>query len=154
MGRYPYTGRLGVLGDEDRDKVREAMELLEVAELADADFMQLSDGQRQRVMLARALCQEPRVLLLDEPTTYLDIRYQVSLLRTLAQLVRERGLAVVMTLHELSLARQASDWLVCIKDGAVVAQGTSADVFVDEVILDLYDLAPDTFDSVTATPRV
>jgi iron complex transport system ATP-binding protein len=105
-------------------------------------------------MLARALCQEPRVLLLDEPTTYLDIRYQVSLLRTLARLVRERGLAVVMTLHELSLARQASDWLVCIKDGAVVAQGTSADVFVDEVILDLYDLAPDTFDSVTATPRV
>jgi iron complex transport system permease protein len=154
MGRYPYTGRLGVLGDEDRDKVREAMELLEVAELADADFMQLSDGQRQRVMLARALCQEPRVLLLDEPTTYLDIRYQVSLLRTLAQLVRERGLAVVMTLHELSLARQASDWLVCIKDGAVVAQGTSADVFVDEVILDLYDLAPDTFDSASGIPHV
>jgi iron complex transport system ATP-binding protein len=154
MGRYPYTGRLGVLGDEDRDKVREAMELLEVAELADADFMQLSDGQRQRVMLARALCQEPRVLLLDEPTTYLDIRYQVSLLRTLARLVRERGLAVVMTLHELSLARQASDWLVCIKDGAVVAQGTSADVFVDEVVYDLYDLEPGTFDSVTATPRV
>jgi len=151
MGRYPYTGRLGVLGDKDRAKVREAMELLEVADLAQADFMQLSDGQRQRVLLARALCQEPRVLLLDEPTSYLDIRYQVSLLRTLRELARTQGLAVVMTLHELSLARQASDWLVCIKDGVVAVQGAPGDVFVDEVIHDLYDLDPGTFDVASGT---
>lgn len=154
MGRYPYTGRLGVLADKDRAKVHAAMGLLEVEDLAQADFMQLSDGQRQRVLLARALCQEPRVLLLDEPTSYLDIRYQVSLLRTLRALARERGLAVVMTLHELSLARQASDWLLCVKDGAVTTQGAPADVFVDEVICDLYDLEPGTFDADTAIPHL
>lgn len=151
MGRYPFTGRLGVLTNEDRAKVREAMRLLEVEDLAGEDFMRLSDGQRQRVLLARALCQEPRVLLLDEPTSYLDIRYQVSLLRTLRRLAQAQGLAVIMTLHELSLARQASDWLVCIKDGAVATQGTPEAVFVDEVIYDLYDLEPGTFDSASGT---
>ncbi|MDO4539449.1 MAG: ABC transporter ATP-binding protein, partial [Coriobacteriales bacterium] len=151
MGRYPYTGRLGVLSDEDRRKVDEALALMEVADLAATDFMQLSDGQRQRVLLARALCQEPQVLVLDEPTSYLDIRYQVGLLNTLRMLAAERGLAVVMSLHELSLARQVADWLVCVKDGGIVAQGASAHVFTDEVVRQLFDLEDGMFDAATGT---
>lgn len=149
MGRYPYTGHLGSTTPEDRGKVREAMELLQVWDLRDQDFMRLSDGQRQRVMLARAVCQEPRTLILDEPTNHLDVRYQVELLRVLRRLAHERGLGILLTLHELPLARRVSDWLVCIKDGGVLLQGTPEEVFVPEVIDALYDLEPGTYDAFT-----
>lgn len=148
-GRYPYTGRLGVATEEDLRKVREAMELVHVWDLRDRDFAQLSDGQRQRIMLARAICQEPRLLVLDEPTSHLDVRYQIELLRVLRHLARERGIGILMTMHELPLARRVSDWLVCVKDGAVVAQGTPEDVFTASVIDALYDLEPGTFDVLT-----
>lgn len=153
-GRYPHTGRLGVLSDVDRARVREAMELLHVWGLRDRDFMQISDGQRQRVMLARALCQEPCLLVLDEPTSFLDIRYQVELFDTLHLLARERGLCIVMSLHELTLARQVSDWLVCVKDGSLLTQGTPGEVFVPEVIDRLFDLVPGTFDARTGEIRL
>lgn len=151
MGRYPHTGRLGVLRRADRDAVRDAMELMGVSSLAECDYLRISDGQRQRVLLARAVCQQPRVLLLDEPMSYLDIRFQVELLGTLRHLVATHDLGIVMSLHELSLARQVSDWLVCVKDGAVMAQGTADQVFVPEVIDRLFDLEPGMYDSLTGT---
>lgn len=151
MGRYPYTGRMGVLSLADKGVVRVSMELLHVDDLAQQDFMQLSDGQRQRVMLARALCQQPRLLVLDEPTSYLDIRYQVELLGVLRHLVTERELGIVMSLHELSLARQISDWIVCVKDGVVAEQGTPDQVFTRQTIDRLYDLVPGTFDPTSGT---
>lgn len=154
MGRHPHTGRLGILSDEDRTKVRAAMELVHVWDLRHNDFMRLSDGQRQRVMLARAICQEPRVMILDEPTNYLDIRYQIELLDILRQLVREREMSIVMSLHELPLARVASDWVVCIKDGVVMAQGRPEEVFVSQTIDELYDLTPGSFDPVTGGIRL
>ena len=149
MGRYPYTGRLGIATLTDRKKVREAMELLQVWDLRDRDFMQLSDGQRQRVLLARAVCQEPCTLVLDEPTSHLDVRYQIELLSVLRHLACERGLGILMTLHELPLARRASDWLVCVKEGKVALQGTPEQVFVSSVIDALFDLEPGTYDALT-----
>ena len=95
-GRYPYTGRLGLLSDEDRAKVDEALALVGADELADRDFSCISDGQRQRVLLARAICQEPEVIVLDEPTSFLDIRYKLELLTVLKQLVREKQVAVIL----------------------------------------------------------
>ena len=100
-GRYPYTGRLGLLSDEDRVKVDEALALVGADELADRDFSCISDGQRQRVLLARAICQEPEVIVLDEPTSFLDIRYKLELLTVLKQLVREKQVAVILSLHEI-----------------------------------------------------
>ena len=149
LGRYPHTGRLGLLGEHDRVRVREAMEMVHAWDLRDRDFMRISDGQRQRVLLARAVCQEPRAILLDEPTSYLDIHYQIELLGLLRRLARERGLGMLMSLHELSLAREVSDWVVCLRDGRVMAQGTPAEVFVPSVIDRLYDLAPGSFDPAT-----
>lgn len=141
-GRHPYTGRFGVLRDDDWACVCEAMELMHVWELRDKDYMQLSDGQRQRVLLARALCQQPRVLVLDEPTSYLDVRYQIELFAVLCELAHTWGMGIVMSLHDLALAKRVSDRLVCIKDGAVLAQGTVADIFTQSVMVELFDLEP------------
>lgn len=154
MGRYPHTGRLGVLSEADRACVREAMELVEVWDLRHADFMRLSDGQRQRVMLARAICQEPRIMVLDEPTSYLDVRFQIDLLRVLRALAATKGVGIVMSLHELPLAFQVSDWVVCVREGAIMAQGTPVQMFVSEVIDTLYDLEPGVFDPKTGGLRL
>ena len=145
-GRYPFTGRLGVLGEKDEEAVDAAMEATGVASLAERDFAHVSDGQRQRVLLARALCQEPRVLLLDEPTSYLDVRSQLDVLQLLRCLARERGVAVVASLHELDLAQKAADHVICIRDGRVAFQGTPDEVFTAERVAELYDLGPGTYD--------
>ena len=113
-GRYPYTGRLGVLSAEDRAQVRAALRLVGAEALADRDFNKISDGQRQRVLLARAICQQPEIILLDEPTSFLDIKGKVELLGILKQLARERNMAVLLSLHELDLARKISDKVVCV----------------------------------------
>lgn len=149
MGRYPHTGRLGILASEDREKVREAMELVHVWDLRDRDFMRISDGQRQRIMLARAIAQEPRVIVLDEPTNYLDIRYQIELLNVLRRLVRLRDVAVIMSMHELPLVRKISDYVMCVKGDCICAQGPVGEIFVPEVINGLYDLQPGVFDPAT-----
>lgn len=148
-GRFPYTGRLGILSDEDRAKVREAMDMVHVWDLRDRDFMQISDGQRQRILLARAIAQEPHIIMLDEPTNYLDIHYQIELLNVLRRLVRVRDVAVIMSLHELPLARKVSDWVMCIKGDCVVAAGPPEDIFTCEVINELYDLEPGVFDPIS-----
>ena len=148
-GRYPYTGRLGILSDEDRQKVREAMDMVHVWDLRDRDFMQISDGQRQRIMLARAIAQEPNIIMLDEPTNYLDIHYQIELLNVLRRLVKMRNVAVIMSLHELPLAAKVSDYVMCIKGDGVVAAGTAKEIFTPEVINELYDLEPGVYDPLT-----
>ena len=100
-GRYPYTGRLGILSAEDRQQVHRALELVGAAQLADRDFNRISDGQRQRILLARALCQQPEVILLDEPTSFLDIKGKIELLTILKELAHTGQLAVILSLHEL-----------------------------------------------------
>ena len=145
-GRYPFTGRLGVLGEKDEEAVTTAMAATGVASLAGRDFAHVSDGQRQRVLLARALCQEPQVLLLDEPTSYLDVRSQLDVLQLLRREARERDVAVVASLHEIDLAQKAADHVICIKDGCVMCQGTPDEVFTAERVAELYDLAPGAYD--------
>ena len=150
-GRYPHTGRLD---DADRAVVDEAMRLVAVQDLGDCDFMHVSDGQRQRVLLARAICQEPSVLVLDEPTSYLDIKYQIDLLQILRKLAREKQVAIVMSLHELQLARIVSDEGVCIKGPRVFASGTPDEIFVPEVIDELYDLPAGCYDPATGAVAI
>lgn len=148
MGRYPHTGRLGLLGPDDRRAITSAMELVRVAGLANEPFACVSDGQRQRVMLARAICQEPRILLLDEPTSYLDIRHKLEFLRVLRHLAHKRGVAVVMSLHELELARHVSDVVVCVAHGRIDRMGTPDDIFADGYVRHLYDVDDDAFDEI------
>lgn len=141
LGRYPYTGRFGILSREDRRIVRETMELVHISELAERDYDQISDGQRQRVLLARAICQEPEIMLLDEPTSYLDIRHKLEFLDLLRDLARQRGIAVIMSMHELELAHLTADSVICISAaGRVEKAGPPEEVFTDELISRLYGL--------------
>lgn len=144
-GRYPYTGQLGILSGEDRAAVAEAMELTSTTELSDSDFGRISDGQRQRVMLARAICQQPELMILDEPTSYLDIRHKLELLNTLKRLVREKDIAVLMSLHELDLAERVSDKIVCIDGGKVGRVGTPEEIFSGGYISRLYGIPEGCF---------
>lgn len=139
-GRYPFTGMLGILSEEDKAQVRESMELTDVWDLRERDFMQISDGQRQRILLARAICQQPSAIVLDEPTSFLDIRYQVEFLQILRDMARERGIAVIMSLHELGLAERISDDVLCVKGETIEDYGRARDIFTRERIEKLYDL--------------
>ena len=137
-GRYPYTGRLGILTREDREKVAQCLALVHASDLAERDFSRISDGQRQRVLLARALNQEPEVLVLDEPTSFLDIRHKLELLAILKDMVRTRNLAVVMSLHELDLAQKISDYVVCVHGDAIERQGPPEEIFTADYMMELY----------------
>lgn len=141
LGRYPYTGRFGILSESDKKAVRDTMELVQVTELADRNYDQISDGQRQRVLLARAICQEPEIMILDEPTSYLDIRHKLEFLDLLRSLTREKEIGVIMSMHELELAHLIADKVICISaDGKVVKTGSPEEVFTDELISGLYGL--------------
>ena len=150
-GRYPYTGRLGILSEEDWRVVRESMEMTQTAELAGTDFTRISDGQRQRVLLARAICQQPRLLILDEPTSFLDLRHKLEFLELLRRLAREREIAVVLSMHELDLAQKFSDFLLCIRDGVVDRSGTPEEIFRGDYIRRLYGLTKGSYDSLAGT---
>lgn len=139
-GRYPYTGRLGILSKEDREQVRIALELVHATELASCYFERLSDGQKQRVLLARAICQDPDVIILDEPTSFLDIRHKMELLSILKRLVRERQIAVVMSIHELDLAMKVSDQVACVSGDCIEKCGTPEMIFTGDYISTLYGL--------------
>lgn len=144
-GRYPYTGRLGILSDADRKKVRESMELVHAWELAGRDFTEVSDGQRQRILLARAICQEPNVIVLDEPTSFLDIRHKLELLTILKNLVRDKNVAVLMSLHELDLAQKLSDYIVCVNENSIERCGTPEEIFTSSYITKLYKITKGSY---------
>ena len=150
-GRYPYTGRFGVLGKEDEEKVQKALESLHALEVADRLCAKVSDGQRQRVMLARAICQEPKILILDEPTSYLDMHYKLEILQSIRNMVKEENLAVVMSLHELDLAQKVSDLVACV-DGETIAKiGRPEEIFCGDTIACLYGVNSQAYDVVSGS---
>ena len=145
-GRYPYTGRLGILTAEDERVVTAAMRTVHALELSDRDFNAISDGQRQRVLLARAICQEPEIIVLDEPTSFLDIRHKLELLSILRSMAKEKGITVVMSLHEIDLAQKISDRILCVKGDTVDRYGPPEEVFEEQAIRDLYDIGRGFYD--------
>lgn len=137
-GRYPYTGLLGKMEEKDILAVESAMELTGTAKLAPLWVTEISDGQRQRVLLAKAVCQEPKVLILDEPTTYLDIRYKLEFVKLLRELARKRRVTILMSLHELELVRLISDRVICLAKGCIDADGAPADILKEDYLRELF----------------
>lgn len=147
-GRYPYTGRLGILSREDERKVEEAMELVNAGGLGKCLFTSLSDGQKQRLLLARAICQEPEILVLDEPTSFLDIRYKLELLDILRRMAKRQGITVVMSLHEIDLAGKISDKVLPVKAGCIYDYGTPEEILREDFLRELYGMDRGSFDPV------
>ena len=152
-GRIPYTGRLGILSAEDKKQVQNALELVGAAHLADRDFNCVSDGQRQRILLARAVCQQPQVLLLDEPTSFLDVKGKIELLTILQKLAHEQQLAVIVTLHELDMAQKIADAVVCVSPHGVSAPMSPEQAFARENIKALYGLTEEQYSAVFGPPK-
>lgn len=148
-GRYPYTGRMGILTASDWQKVDDAIKLVHAEEVADKYFTQISDGQRQRVMLARAICQDTGVLILDEPTSYLDIRYKLDILNNIRKLARKENKAIVMSLHELDLAAKISDITACVCNGKVDKVGSPEEIFTGNYIQKIYGVPDECFEPLT-----
>lgn len=146
-GRYPYTGTLGILSAEDKVKVKEAMETVHAWDLKDRDFTAISDGQRQRILLARAICQEPEIIVLDEPTSFLDIRHKLELLTILKQMVLDNQLTVIMSLHELDLAQKVSDKVICVHGEHIENYGAPEEIFTSDYIRNLYGITRGSYNA-------
>jgi iron complex transport system ATP-binding protein len=154
MGRYPWLGPLGAEREEDRDAIARALEHCDVADLAGRDVMTLSGGELQRVRIARALAQQPRALVLDEPTASLDIRHEMTILELL-RASADQGMTVLVVTHGLDLAARFADHMLLLGRGEVAAEGPPAAVLSSGVIEAVYRwpvaVAPDP---ATGTPHV
>lgn len=139
-GRYPHQGWFRHWTSEDDAAVADALSATDVLELAGRPVDALSGGQRQRVWIAMALAQRTDVLLLDEPTTFLDVSHQLDVLDLLTDLNRERGATVVAVLHDLNLAARYADHLIAMKDGRVVAEGAPAGIVSEDLITEVFGM--------------
>lgn len=138
MGRHPHAGWR--ITDEDMDLVDHVIDALDLQNYADRDVREISAGQLQRVMIARGLAQEPKILILDEPTSNLDVKYQMDVMRFLKRYAREEGVIVIMVCHDLNVTAAYADRVVLMQDGRIFADGGVAEVLTEENIKQVYDV--------------
>ncbi len=139
MGRAPFLGVLGLPQKEDETMAYQALSFTGVEHLARRTLDQLSGGERQLVFIARAICQQPQIILLDEPTASLDISHQIRIMDLMEKLKLDKGITVVMVSHDVNLAAMYGDKLLLLKDGSVVSSGTPEDVLQYQVLEEAYD---------------
>jgi iron complex transport system ATP-binding protein len=154
-GRHPHQSWLRQWSRDDEAVVAEALSWTDMAELADRPVDELSGGQRQRAWISMALAQGTDLLLLDEPTTYLDLSHQIDVLELVGRLHTERGRTVVVVLHDLNLAARYAQRLVAMKDGVLVSSGRPGEVLTEQLLADVFDLEARVLpDPVSGTPMV
>lgn len=146
-GRIPFTNGFGALKEEDENQIKRAMELMKIKELSDVPYSDVSDGQKQRTLIARAIAQQPRFLVMDEPTSYMDIRHRYELMELLRKLAGE-GLTIVASLHELELALSYCDRLLLVYDDGHVLLKTPAEVLSEDLLKELFDLSNEMYGKV------
>ncbi|HII59041.1 TPA: ABC transporter ATP-binding protein [Methanocaldococcus jannaschii] len=140
IGRHPYTDLFGRLTERDKKIIIESARAVNAEYLLEKNFFEMSDGERQKIMIARALAQEPKVLILDEPTSFLDAKHKIELTLLLRKLADEKNLAIVVTLHDIELALRIADKMALIKNHKVIAYGYPENVMKREIVNELYDL--------------
>ena len=154
-GLHPHQRMLARWSAKDYQVVAEALEATDIADLADRSVDELSGGQRQRVWIAMALAQATGILLLDEPTTFLDVAHQIEVLDLLTDLNRSRGTTIVMVLHDLNLAARYADELVAMKDGQIHASGEPDRVVTEDLVRDVFGMNSRVIpDPVSGSPVV
>ncbi|AGF58544.1 MULTISPECIES: ABC transporter ATP-binding protein [Clostridium] len=139
-GRFPYQSFLKSMSQKDFEAIEEALEIMGITELANRCVDELSGGQRQRVWIAMALAQQTDILLLDEPTTYLDIAYQVEILDLLTDLNKKRGTTIVMVLHDINLSARYADYIFALREGKLIDKGEPEKVITSELIWTVFGL--------------
>ena len=154
-GRFPHQSLFSGWTKKDYEAVEEAMEFMNITEFADRDIDELSGGQRQRVWIAMALAQQTDILLLDEPTTFLDITYQVEILDLLTNLNRKYGTTIVMVLHDINLSARYADYIFALKDGELVSEGKPSEIITSDLVQSVFDLNSVVIpDPISNTPLV
>lgn len=139
-GRYPHRKNVNRLSQQDTEIIQWAMDVTHTAEFASRELAQLSGGQRQRVWLAMALAQKTNILLLDEPTTYLDMAHQIEVLKIVKKLNEEHGCTIVMVLHDINQAARFSDTIIAMRSGEVVATGSPKEIMTPQVLKDVFQI--------------
>lgn len=142
-GRHPYASKVGTYKKEDYNKVKWAMEVTGVLDYRERQLNTLSGGQKQRVWIALCLAQDTEIIFLDEPTTYLDIAHQLEILEILEDLKQNHNKTIVMVLHDLNQASKYSDYLIALKNGCIVKEGTSHEVITQKVLKELFNIHAD-----------
>ena len=140
MGRYAHTGAMGLTGEKDQAVAKQAMIMTTTLEFADRTLDELSGGEAQRVMIARALAQQPEVLLLDEPTSHLDVRNQLGIYRMMVRLAHDWPMAVICVCHDINMAGRFADELVLMRHGKIIANGPPEKVIRADVLKETYDV--------------
>ncbi|NFL74423.1 ABC transporter ATP-binding protein [Clostridium sporogenes] len=139
-GRFPHKKGFGKLSPEDKKVIQWALDITKLTELEVTMVDNLSGGQRQRVWIAMALAQQTDLILLDEPTTYLDMAYQLEVLELLYNLNREESCTIVMVLHDLNLAARFADYMIAIRSGSIISHGTPEEIMTKKVLKDTFNI--------------
>lgn len=145
MGRFPYLKRFQSEGQKDEEIVQKAMENTSTWGLKDKSINEISGGERQRVLIARALTQQPRVLILDEPISHLDIKYQIEILDLCKRLNKEQGITVITTLHDMNMASRYSDYIVLLQNGKIREMDIPENVLTEKNIQEVYGVKVELF---------
>ncbi|MCQ4087848.1 ABC transporter ATP-binding protein [Saccharibacillus sp. JS10] len=154
-GRFPHQSLLGGWSKKDYAAVAEAMEMMDITEFANHNIDELSGGQRQRVWIAMAIAQQTDILFLDEPTTFLDITYQIEILDLLTDLNRKQGTTIVMVLHDINLSARYADHIFALKDGHLIAEGTPTEVITSERVNEIFGLDSSVIpDPISGSPMI
>ncbi|CAN5625887.1 ATP-binding cassette domain-containing protein [soil metagenome] len=154
LGRAPYWRAFGIESEQDQRVVNEVAQTLDLLQLMPRLIAELSGGQRQRVFVGRCLAQQPAAMLLDEPSTFLDLKHQVELMRLLRRLTNEKSIGVLMASHDLNLAAAFVDRIVLLKEGKVVRVGSPTDVLKPDILSDVYGVAMQRMETAGGAPVV
>lgn len=154
MGRTPYTNFMGQLSDDDRRIIDEALQTTGITKLRDRYFCELSDGERQKALIARAIVQEPEVIILDEPTSHLDIRYKVEVIRLLQRLSNEKKITCILSLHDIDLAIKGCQTVMLVNDGKILGIGAPEEIIANGVIQNLYNISGGVYNELMGSVEI